>query len=155
MSNSNKSVRQELEKIYGKKCFVHDVPEIKRQISGYKTFKGRYKTNKISNKLTYHHLKPKSEGGKNTIENGAVICADCHSKLEKLKPAEREQINNMIREYKLSVINFSTEGIENAIEIPMRIKDYDVIKLESNKQIRQRLKKELKKELEELENENI
>jgi len=153
MSNSNKSVRQELERIYGKKCFIHDIPEIKRQISGYKTFKGRYKVNKTSNKLTYHHLKPKSEGGKNTIENGAVVCAECHSKLEKLKPAEREKINNMIRQYKLSVITFNTEEVKQVIEIPIEMQEYGVIKLESNKQRRQRLKRELKKELEELDNE--
>ena len=154
MSNSNKSVRKELERIYGKKCFIHDVPEIKRKIEGYKTLKGRYKGKKIEHKLTYHHLKSKKNGGKSTIENGALLCRDCHNKLEKLKPIEREIINNMIRQYKLSVMTFTTEGIEQAIEIP-GITEYEVIKLETSKQRRQRLKKELEQELQELDNEKI
>lgn len=150
MSNSNKSVREEMERIYGKKCMIHDVPEIRKQIKGYKTMKGKYKSKHIANQLTYHHLKPKRAGGKATIDNGALVCRACHNELERLKPAEREKINNMMRQYKLSVITFTPEEVQQAIEIPTEVEDYEVIKLESNKQRRQRLKRELKREWEEL-----
>lgn len=74
MSNSNKSVREEMEKIYGRKCMIHNVPEIKRKIEGYTTLKGKYKGKKIANQLTYHHLRPKRLNGKATISNGALLC---------------------------------------------------------------------------------
>ena len=152
MGNSNKSVREEMERIYGRKCMIHNVPEIKRKIEGRVTLKGKYKSKKIASQLTYHHLKPKKAGGKATIENGSLLCRECHDILESLKPAQREEINNMMRQYKLSVTTFTAEKKEPAIEIPIEMEDYEVIKLESNKQRRQRLKRELRKEWEELEN---
>lgn len=57
----------------------------------------------------------------------------------------------MMRQYKLSVTTLTTERTEPAIEIPIEMEDYEVIKLESNKQRRQRLKRELRKEWEEIE----
>lgn len=57
----------------------------------------------------------------------------------------------MMRQYKLSVTTLTTEKTEPAIEIPIEMEDYEVIKLESNKQRRQRLKRELRKEWEEIE----
>ena len=84
---------------------------------------------------------------------GLFFADGCHDALESLKTGQREEINNMMRQYKLSVTTLTTEKTEPAIEIPIEMEDYEVIKLESNKQRRQRLKKELRKEWEELENE--
>lgn len=76
-----------------------------------------------------------------------------YKKVKKTRYTEREKINNMMRQYKLSVITFTPEEVQQAIEIPTEMEDYEVIKLESNKQRRQRLKRELMEEWEELENE--
>ena len=42
------------------------------------------------NPLTYHHIKKKEEGGKKTIENGALLTADAQSYLHYI---ERKDIN--------------------------------------------------------------
>lgn len=71
MSNSNRSAKKELERIYGKGCFFHraHVAERIEEIGGIKTFKvfvkeKRFKGKPISHQITYHHLKHKSEGRK-------------------------------------------------------------------------------------------
>ena len=33
--------------------------------------------------LTFHHIKPRSLGGKDTIENGANLCRNCHDLIHK------------------------------------------------------------------------
>lgn len=34
---------------------------------------------KTENNLHAHHLRPVSQGGKNTLENGVTLCGECHS----------------------------------------------------------------------------
>lgn len=97
MSNSNKSVREEMERIYGKKCMCCQGI---RKISPPKPRKGKYKGKSIASQLTYHHIYPKSLGGKATIENGAILCRSCHDYLEQLPPKERKKLNKELQEYK-------------------------------------------------------
>lgn len=97
MSNSNKSARESLEKIYGKHCFICQGI---RKLNPPKPYKGTYKGKSIAKQLTYHHLRPKHLGGKATIENGANLCRSCHDWLEQLNKAQREIVNNELREYK-------------------------------------------------------
>lgn len=97
MSKSNKSAREELERIYGKKCMICQGI---RNIYPPKPRKGIYKGKSIARQLTYHHLIPKRLNGQNTVENGAIICRSCHDWLEQLSNTDREQINNELREYK-------------------------------------------------------
>lgn len=97
MSKSNKSAREELERIYGKHCFIHQGI---RKLNPPKPHKGTYKGKSIASQLTYHHLKPKHLGGKATVENGAVVCRRCHDWLEQLSNTDREKVNNELREYK-------------------------------------------------------
>jgi 5-methylcytosine-specific restriction endonuclease McrA len=30
------------------------------------------------NKITWHHIKPRAAGGKNSYENSGLLCPDCH-----------------------------------------------------------------------------
>lgn len=69
MSNKNRSAREMLEKIYGKKCMIH---EGIRKIKPPKPSKGQYKGKSIARQLTYHHLKAKRYGGKATLDNGRI-----------------------------------------------------------------------------------
>ena len=60
--SSNKSIREQLEKIYGRRCMIHEgIRTLKRPIPR----KGRYKGKKIVNQLTLHHLTPKRKQRKN------------------------------------------------------------------------------------------
>lgn len=69
MSKGNRSAREMLEKIYGKKCMIH---EGIRKLSSPKPSKGHYKGKSIARQLTYHHLKAKRYGGKATLDNGRI-----------------------------------------------------------------------------------
>ena len=95
--SSNKSAREELERIYGKKCMI--CQGIK-DIYPPKPHKGTFKGKSIARQLTYHHLIPKRLKGQTNVNNGAVLCTSCHRWLESLSEFNREQINNALREYK-------------------------------------------------------
>jgi hypothetical protein len=54
--SSNKSIREQLEKIYGRKCMIHEgIRTLKRPVPR----NARYKGKSIANQLTMHHLTPK------------------------------------------------------------------------------------------------
>ena len=57
----NRSAREMLEKIYGKKCMIH---EGIRKLNPPKPSKCSYKGKSIAQQLTYHHLKAKRYGRK-------------------------------------------------------------------------------------------
>ena len=108
---SNKSVREELEKIYGRICMLHKG----LKINGYSKSKVKYKGRSIERQLTLHHIKPKSKGGATNKENGAILCRGCHDFLEQTTPENRERINELLRKYKKCVIELGedfTTGIE-------------------------------------------
>ena len=77
MSNSNKSVREEMIRLYQLKRLGFD-------FMGY-TFSNK-------GQLSYHHLiVPKKYGGKSTIENGAILRQNTsHDYLHKIEPIDRE-----------------------------------------------------------------
>lgn len=94
--SSNRSAREQLERIYGKKCMLcNGIRNIKPPLPKNIKLKGN-----IARQLTYHHLVPKHLGGQATVENGAELCRSCHDWLEQLSKTEREQVNDELREYK-------------------------------------------------------
>lgn len=108
--SSNKSIREVMEYTYGKGCmFIRaDIAERIKQMGGIKTYKvfiqqkhytGK-KLRRLERNLTYHHLVHKSEGGKATIENGAVINELAHQYIHSLPREQEEVINDMLRDYK-------------------------------------------------------
>ena len=117
MSNSNRSAKKELERIYGKGCFFFfsKVAEQIEAMGGIKTFKvfvqeKKFKGKPISHQITYHHLKHKSEGGKATVENGANVEEVAHQYLHSLPRNQEEIINNMLREFKLNCVMMTGDG---------------------------------------------
>lgn len=79
----------------------------KRIIKSYKTFlkETKYTLKKIrqlEGNMTYHHLKHRSEGGKTSIQNGAIVNELAHRYMHSLPREDEEVINDMIREFKLS-----------------------------------------------------
>lgn len=109
MSNGkNRVIREELEHIYGKGCMFQKayVADRIRQLGvslTYGTFKKKYTLNQqktLERRMTLHHMKHVSEGGKTTLENGAVINELAHRYLHSLKRHEEERANDMIREWK-------------------------------------------------------
>ena len=72
--SKNKSVRKELERLYGRECFI-DKLHLRKDKQKYKG-KAQYKRMK---QLTYHHIKPKKDGGEATIQNGALLSEENHT----------------------------------------------------------------------------
>lgn len=133
-SKGNKKARMALEKIYGKGCFVEragirkiteEEEEImKRNIRGFK---------KLDRTITYHHLRPRSKGGQATVENGANIARYNHDWLEQLPPNKKEEVNNLLRQFKISfgMMSITEDGVEmtqcGMFEVPEHIKDEDFL----------------------------
>lgn len=136
--STNKSAKQELERVYGKGCMfkkahIEEQIEALRTIKTYRRFlyETRYTGRKIhllESNLTYHHLKHRSEGGKSTLENGAVIGELPHRYIHSLSRQEEEIINNMFREYKFKLQG----GILVPTETGIDMRDPIQIELELN-----------------------
>lgn len=148
--STNKSARKELERLYGKECFI-DKLHLREETQKRYTGKGQLKRMK---QLTYHHIKMKKDGGRATIENGALLSAENHAWFHKQSPEKQSEMNKAFQEYKMSVAEVTTHGIVQAHKIDIDMNDCMTIPLENNrettKQRRAREKQELRKELEEL-----
>lgn len=153
--SKNKSVREELERIYGAECFIDKLHL--RDDKG-RRYKGKGQLKRMK-QLTYHHILEKSKGGKATIENGALLSAENHEWFNKQSPEKQAEMDKAFQEYKLAVAEITTTGIIQARKVEIDMSDCMIIKLEDNKettkQRRTREKRELMKELEELDYEWI
>lgn len=72
---SNQGKKNLLKQQYGKKCFL---------------CMHTFKNNKD---LQFHHIKPKCEGGESSVENGALLCEECHKKIHSHKFGSTEYTN--------------------------------------------------------------
>ena len=129
MSKDNKTVREKLEKIYGKQCMLHKGLNIK----GYSKSKIDYHGRAIREQLTLHHIIPRSKGGATSVENGAVLCRGCHDFLEQSSPEVRRELNNLLKEYK----KLKIEKVEE-IDLPF---DISTAELSIDKQGKIKLKR--------------
>ena len=143
--SSNKQARKELERIYGKGCMfskakIAEKIEARGGIKTYKQYKEtvRYKRSKkiqMEKTMNYHHLKHKKDGGKATIENGAVVNSLAHQYLHSLPREQEEVINNMLRDYKKSFVlgtaQISSRGIEKVQEIRLPEITEDCLEIEA------------------------
>jgi len=116
MSKGNKSAKHRLEQIYGKKdMFVAADVETKLEIlkiRSYRKFEKeqRFKGIPISQQLTFHHLRHRSEGGDASVYNGALIGYSHHQYMHSLPREEEEIINNIIREWKFNFVIMQGDG---------------------------------------------
>lgn len=70
---------------FGKMCFLQGI------------------IHKKKNPLTYHHIVPKRQGGKGSIENGALLCRiehDMFNIIESANPKKAEDLNDGFQEFK-------------------------------------------------------
>jgi len=125
--SDNKSKRDELEKIYGSGSmfqkskaeeYVASLPKIK----GFKKFiSERHFTcnqiKKLTRIMNYHHMQHVSEGGKTTLENGAVVNELEHRYMHDLPRNHEEIINNHIRKWKVDFMTLTTEGVQGSGEL--------------------------------------
>lgn len=142
---SNKKAKERLIQLYGAECFIEKLHlRVDKEPRRY-TSKGQYKRMK---QLTYHHIKERRNGGKATVENGALLSAENHEWFNKQSKEAQRQMNELFQRYKASVeckVEFVEEldtrfSVASAIIVPSELeKKYD----------RAREKRAWKKELEE------
>lgn len=114
----NSTARKLLEQRYGKGCFMERAgirkitykqeQELKKTIKGFK---------KLDRRITYHHLRQKSQGGDVSIENGANLAAYNHEWLHQQSPEVREKINQELRDFKFHIDTAIIQAKANGLEI--------------------------------------
>lgn len=149
--SKNKNVRQELERLYGKECFIEKL-HLREETQKRYTGKGQFKRMK---QLTYHHIQMKKDGGKATVENGALLSTENHAWFHKQTQEKQAEMNKAFQQYKMTMAIVTNAGVQQAREIEFDMSNFITIPLEKNrettKQRRAREKRELRKEMEELE----
>ena len=125
MGSKNRGIRNKLIKIFGNKCMIEEagiryIPMSKRKkIKGYKKFQER---------ITFHHIKERKDGGERSIENGALIKSYNHQWLHSLPEEEKEKVNQKIQQYKMNVIAMKSNGeITNSQSITLDFNMEDCI----------------------------
>lgn len=95
--SSNKRAKEELIRRYGAECFIEKL-KLRKDVEPRK-YKGKGQMKKMK-QLTYHHIKMKKDGGRATVENGALLSAENHAWFHKQNSQDQAVMNVMFQEYK-------------------------------------------------------
>lgn len=95
--SSNKRAKEELIRRYGAECFIEKL-KLRKDIEP-RRYKGKGQMKKMK-QLTYHHIKMKKDGGRATVENGALLSAENHAWFHKQNSQDQAIMNAMFQEYK-------------------------------------------------------
>ena len=141
--SSNKKVKDKLIQRYGNKCFIERLHLRDTKGMKYKGC-GQYKRMK---QLTYHHILMKKNGGRATIENGALLSNENHQWFHKQSQRDQDRMNKMFQELKREIDEnrLQVERVED-IECPFDIRC--AIIQEKDGHIEATMKKSYKKEKE-------
>lgn len=115
--SSNKSARKQLERIYGKECFI-DKLHLRKDTEKTK-YKGKGQLKKMK-QLTYHHILERSKGGKATVENGALLSNENHIWFHQQSKEKQSQMNQIFQDYKHLVDECKVVLVDD-IEVPFKI----------------------------------
>lgn len=143
---SNKKAKEKLIELYGAECFIEKLHlRVDTEPRKY-TSKGQYKRMK---QLTYHHIKEKRNGGKATVENGALLSEENHMWFNKQSKQEQKQMNELFQQYKQS-IECKVEFVDN-LDTRFRIASAIIVpdELEKEHYNRAREKRKWQKEIKE------
>jgi len=93
---SNKSAKERLIKLYGPECFIE---KLKLRDTSNLKYTGRKQYERMK-QLTYHHILEKRNGGRATVENGALLSFENHMWFNKQDRQSQTKMNNMFKAYK-------------------------------------------------------
>ena len=97
---SNKRAKQRLIELYGAECFIEKLHLRKDTEPRRYRSKGQRKRMK---QLTYHHIRERRNGGKATVENGALLSAEKHEWFNKQSKEAQREMNELFQKYKQSI----------------------------------------------------
>lgn len=95
--NSNKKAKEKLIRIYGAECFIEKLKL--RKDTKPTRYKSKSQMKKMK-QLTFHHIKMRKDGGRATVENGALLSAENHAWFHQQSSKDQAQMNTMFQEYK-------------------------------------------------------
>lgn len=110
--SSNKSAKEQLIRLYGPYCFIEKL-HLRKDKNRHYTSKGQMKRMK---QLTYHHILERRNGGKATVENGALLSAENHQWFNQQSETKQAEMNRKFQEYKASFEECRLELIDASME---------------------------------------
>lgn len=116
--SSNKKIKEELIRRYGAECFIEKLKL--RKDTEPKRYKGKGQMKRMR-QLTYHHIRMKKDGGRATVENGALLSAENHAWFHKQSPQGQAIMNEMFQEYKRQYQECQIVFVDE-LELPFEVK---------------------------------
>ena len=138
--SSNKRAKEKLIELYGKKCFI-DKLHLRKDTERKYTSKGQMKRMK---QLTYHHILERRNGGKATVENGALLSNENHIWFHKQSESSQKKMNLIFQEYKKKSDECKVVYVDE-IKLPFEIKFTEISTDKRGKYNRAKKKKEDRK----------
>lgn len=145
--SSNKKAREELERLYGKECFIEKLHLRKDTEPRKYTSKSQMKKMK---QLSYHHIKMKKDGGKATVENGAILSNENHIWFHEQSEVKQGYLNAVFQEYKRQANECKIVFVED-LDVPYIVKpmEFSIPDKEKETYNRAKEKQEIRKMSEE------
>ena len=147
--SSNKRAKERLIKLYGAECFIEKL-KLRTDVEP-KRYKGKSQMKKMK-QLTYHHIKMRKDGGKATIENGALLSVENHAWFHQQNLQDQERMNSMFQEYKKHYQECQVVFVDE-LEFPFEIRTtefhIDERKQKKEKYNRAKEKRELQRRIDE------
>lgn len=120
--SSNKRVREELESLYGKECFIEKLHLRKDTEPRKYTSKGQMEKMK---RLTFHHILEKRNNGQTTVENGALLSNENHIWFHKQSEHKQGYMNAIFQEYKRQVDECKVVFVDG-LTVPYEVKATEI-----------------------------
>lgn len=143
--SSNKKAKEKLIELYGAECFIEKLKLRRYDKPVHYTSKGQLKRMK---QLTYHHIKMKKDGGKATVENGALLSAENHTWFHQQSKTSQGYMNALFQEYKRQMDECRVVFVDN-IEQPFVV-DLAELEVKDTIQVKKFNRAKVKKETKEL-----
>lgn len=115
--SSNKTARKKLEERYGKECFIEKLHLRKDK---NRTYTGKAQMKRMK-QLTYHHIQMKKDGGRATVENGALLSAENHAWFHQQSKTAQGYMNALFQEYKKQVDECCKVVLVDDLDLPFKI----------------------------------
>lgn len=147
--SSNKKAKEALIKKYGAECFIEKLKLRRDDKPRRYTGKGQLKRMK---QLTYHHIEMKKDGGRATVENGALLSAENHAWFHKQSLQDQATMNAIFQEYKKQSQECQIIFVDNLdLDFEIRATEFHIGEREQKKEKynRAKAKRELQKQVDE------
>lgn len=125
------SVKAQLIRLYGSECFI-DKLQLRKDRSRRAYSISSEEKEKLKS-LTYHHILERRNGGKTTVENGALLSVENHQWFNAQSEKKQSELNKAFQKYKKCGVVFvnklDPDFDVRTIEVVMNEKAYNRAKV--------------------------